>query len=198
MGTTLSGFMGTTLSLIDYASALALGAFSGLALTLMDRIDEHGIIERHKTPYAYLAALIAAASVAWTLQLFPVLYSLPFCVCLEWILKNKIDFPSHVFSLFLMAMYFGWRIDLFWQFAPYIALFLALRLVSGTLLRRRVAGRPSSFFDWYYSSYWEKLVCNVAFAIALRSVLVMVYCAGVAFACLYTKRLLPGKLPSQA
>lgn len=114
---------------LDAIKVLALGAFSGLTLTLMDRIDEHRIITRYRTQLAYLAATAAALSVAWTLECMPILYSLPFCLCLEWIIKNKIDYPSHVFSLFIMAIYFGWRIDLLYLNINYIVAFLLLRLV---------------------------------------------------------------------
>lgn len=172
--------------------ALLLGLLSGIFLTLMDRIDEHRVIERHRTILAYLAATATAASMALSIELFPVLYPFLFCLCVEWIIKDKIDFPSHVFFLFLLTLYFGWRIDSLWLYAPYIALFMVVRYVSGTLLRRKLGGKPG-FFNWYYTSYWEKFVCCSVLAIALLSLPVLVYAAGFAVANLYTKRLLPGK-----
>jgi len=96
----LSTLFGVHFSTEDYFFVILLGAFSGIALTLMDRIDEHHIIDRHRTPFAYLAGIVATASVAWTIELFPVLYCIPFCLCIEWMIKNKIDFPSHVFQYF--------------------------------------------------------------------------------------------------
>lgn len=171
---------------------LLLGLLSGTFLTLMDRIDEHRVVERHRTLLAYLAAMATAASMAWSIEQFPVLYPFLFGLCVEWIVKDKIDFPSHVFSLFLLALYFGWRIDWLWIYAPYLALFLVVRYVSGTFLRRKLGGNPG-FFRWYYASYWEKFACNIVLAIALSSLSVVIYAVGFTVACLYTKRLLPEK-----
>jgi hypothetical protein len=109
----------------------------------------------------------------------------------EWIIKDKIDFPSHVFFLFMLTLYYGCRIEWLWLYAPYAALFLAIRYVSGTLLRQRLSDRPG--FRWYYASYWEKFICDIALAVALSSVVIVIYVAGFTVACLYTKRLLPGK-----
>lgn len=178
--------------MIELLVTATLGLFSGTFLTLMDRIDEHRIIERHRTIFAYLAATATVASMAWSTEQFPVLYPFLFGLCVEWIIKDKIDFPSHVFFLFLLTLYFGWRIDLLWQYAPYIALFLAVRYVSGGFLRRWLEDRPG-FFRWYYASYWEKFVCSIVLAIALSSLVVVAYAVGFTIASLYTKRLLPGK-----
>lgn len=179
--------------MLELLAVVALGLFSGILLTLMDRIDEHRIVERHRTIFAYLAAIATAASMAWSIGQYPVLYPFLFGLCVEWIVKDKIDFPSHVFFLFLLTLYFGWRIDLFWLYAPYIALFLAVRYVSGILLRRRLGGKPG-FFRWYYASYWEKFVCSIVLALALSSISIAVYAVGFTVASLYTKKLLPGKI----
>ncbi len=178
---------------LNYLAVLSLGIFSGVTLTLMDRIDEHGIINRHRTPLAYLAGIAAVVSVIWTIELYPLLYSLPFFICILWIIKNKIDFPSHVFSLFLLTLYFGWRIDLLYLNAAYVVLFLLISFFSGTLLRQRLYAK-SDFFQWYYDSYMEKYVGNIIFAVVLWSPLVLIYSLGVGMACFYTKKLLPGKV----
>ncbi|MDP1606155.1 MAG: hypothetical protein Q8L93_05885 [Rhodocyclaceae bacterium] len=178
--------------MFELLAAAAMGLISGTFLTLMDRIDEHRIVQRHRAFLAYLAATATAASMAWSIEQFPVLYPFLLGLCVEWIIKDKIDFPSHVFFLFLLTLYFGWRIDLLWQYAPYIVLFLAVRYVSGTMLRRKLGGKPG-FFRWYYASYWEKFVCDIMLAIALSSLPIIVYAAGFTVACLYTKRLLPEK-----
>jgi len=172
--------------------ALLLGLLSGTFLTLMDRIDEHRVVERHRTILAYLAAIATAASMAWSIEQFLVLYPFLFGLCVEWIIKDKIDFPSHVFFLFLLTLYFGWCINLLWLYAPYVALYLVVRYVSGTFLRRRLGETPG-FFRWYYASYWEKFVCSIVLAVALSSLSVVIYAAGFAVASLYTKRLLPEK-----
>ena len=141
-----------SLEATDYLLGLFLAIFAGATLTLMDRIDEHHIIERHRNPMAYLAASLAAMSTGWAINVFPVIYPFAFGLSLEWIVKKKIDYPSHVFSMFVIALYLGCRIDLFWNYAPYIALFLLLRFVSGTLLRRRLTLQSGWFAHWYYSS----------------------------------------------
>lgn len=177
--------------MFEWLAAFTLGVLSGLFLTLMDRFDEHRIVERHRTILAYLAAIATAASMSWSIEQFPVLYPFLFVLCVEWIIKDKIDFPSHVFFLFLLTLYYGWRIELLWLYGPYAALFLLLRYVSGTLLRSRLGDQPG--FRWFYASYWEKFVCNVVLAIALSSVVIVVYAVGFTVASLYTKRWLPGK-----
>jgi hypothetical protein len=175
----------------DCAFLLLLGTLSGIFLTLMDRIDEHGVVRgKLKTPLAYVCAGLTAASMAWAIELHHALYPLFMGMSLEWIVKNKINYPSHVFSMFMMTLYFGWRIDLLWLYAPYLALFLVLRYVSGSVLRRRLGNRPG-FFRWYYASYSEKLVCDVVLALAMSSYFLIAYVLGFAAACLYTKKLLP-------
>lgn len=178
--------------MLELLTIAALGLLSGIFLTLMDRIDEHRIIERHRTPLAYLAAIATAATMAWSIEQFPVLYPFLFGLCVEWIVKNKIDFPSHVFFLFLLTLYFGWRIDLLWLYVHYVALFVAVRYISSVLLKCKL-GKKTCFFRWYYASYWEKFVCGLVLAIALSSLSVAVYVVGFTVACLYTKRLLPEK-----
>lgn len=175
---------------MHWLSGFFLGLLSGVLLTLMDRIDEHRIVTRHRTTLAYVAAIATAAAMAWSIYLFPFLYPLLFGMCLEWTIKGKIDFPSHVFFLFLLALFFGWRLELLRLYFPFIAFFVALRYLSGTWLRRRIGARPG-FCQWYYTSYWEKLLCHVALAVALREPLVAIYAAGFTAACLYTKRGLP-------
>lgn len=178
--------------MLEWLIALTLGLLAGLFLTLMDRIDEHRIVERHRTLLAYLAATATAASMAWSIEQFSVLYPFLLVLCVEWIVKDKIDFPSHVFFLFLLTLYFGWRLDWLRLYAPYVALFAVVRYLSGTFLRRRLGEKPG-FWRWYYASYWEKFVCHIMLAIALSSLSLIIYAVGFTVACLYTKRLLPEK-----
>jgi hypothetical protein len=179
-------------TMLEWLAALTLGLLAGLFLTLMDRIDEHRIVERHRTLLAYLAATATAASMAWSIEQFPVLYPFLLVLCVEWIVKDKIDFPSHVFFLFLLTLYFGWRVDWLGLYAPYIALFAAVRYVSGTVMRRRLGDQPG-FWRWYYASYWEKFACSIVLPIALSSFSLLIYAVGFTVAGLYTKRLLPEK-----
>ena len=182
----------SSFALSDLASPLFSGLVSGLFLTLMDRIDEHHIVERHRALLAYLAGGVAAGLMAWSIEQFPVVYPLFFGLLLEWIIKDKINFPSHVFWLFLLALFLGHRIDLFQCYWPYTLFFAALRFLSGTVLRRRLGNRPG-FWRWWYSSYWEKLACEATLALILASPALWFYGIGFSVACLYTKRLLPGK-----
>ena len=167
--------------------AVGLGSLAGLLLTLMDRIDEHRIIERHRTMWAYLAGIGTAATMAGAIKLYPTLYPLLIGLCVEWILKNKIDFPSHVFFLFLLTLYLGWRIELLAVYAPSIALYLAVRWFSGSWFKSRMADH-STFWRWYYTSYFEKFVCSLVLAMSLTNYILVAFSAGFAVASRYVKR----------
>lgn len=172
------------------AVVLLLGLSSGATLTLMDRIDEHRVIERRRTFWAYVAGVATAGLMALSIHLVPVLYVLLLGMCLEWVVKNKIDYPSHVFFLFLLTLYFGHRLDLLVAWWPALVLFLAVRWASGSWLRQRY-GHRWPLLRWYYASYCEKFVCHVVLAIALGSVWLPVYAIGFTVACLYVKKWLP-------
>ena len=119
------------------------GAIHRLFLTLMDRIDEHRIIERHRTQWAYLADSATAAVMAWSIALFPIVYPLIFGLPFMWIVKDKIDFLSHVFFLFLLTLFLGYRLDLLQLYWRYILLVVVLHYLSGTVLRRLARGGAS-------------------------------------------------------
>lgn len=176
---------------------LALGGVSGLALTLMDRIDEHRVIERQRTQWAYLAGIGTAAAMAGSIQLVPVLYPFLFALWVEWIVKNKVDFPSHVFSLLLLALYLGARLDLLQAYCPHVLFFLGIRYVSGSLLRRRIE-RGSALARRYYAAYWEKFACAVLLAWVLSSGLLLVYALSFTAANFYTKKWLPERAAAPA
>lgn len=181
-----------SIGIADAFLGVFMGMLAGAALTLMDRIDEHHIIQRHRTFLAYLAAFFSAVSTILAIEWFPVIYPFAFGLSLLWIFKNKIDFPSHVFSLFLMAIYFGLRIDLFWLYAPYIVLLIALQFISGTLLRAVLIARPGWFWRWYYASYTEKFFIDLLVAVALKSFFPILYLAGFVVASYKIKHWLPG------
>lgn len=169
---------------------LLLGLACGAALTLMDRIDEHRVIQRHRTLWAYVAGVVTSALMALSIHLLPVLYVLLLGMCLEWVVKNKIDYPSHVFFLFLLALYFGHRLNLLVAWWPALLLFLAVRWASGSWLRQRFAHRWP-LLGWYYASYWEKWVCGVLLAVVLSSGLLLFYTLGFTLASFYVKKCLP-------
>lgn len=170
----------------------ALGLLCGTLLTLTDRIDEHHLIERHRTSWAYLAAIATAAGMAGSIELFPFLYPFLFGMCVEWIVKDKIDYSSHVFFLFLLTLYFGHRLDLLGLYYPYIVFFVVLRFASGTWLKRRLDGE-SKWFRWYYASYLEKMVCNLVLALSQMQELVFIYAVAFALSCWYVKHRFPGR-----
>ena len=170
--------------------ALLLGAVSGLFLTLMDRIDEHRVVNRFRAPLAWLCGILAAGCMAVSMQRFQFVYPFLFAQCIEWTVKGKIDFPSHVFFLFLLGLWFGHRIDLLWQYAPAITLFLAMRWFSGSWLKRRIApdGRAGRLL---YDRYLEKFLSNIVLAMAVGQWLLLVYSVGYTWSCRLTKQLLP-------
>lgn len=170
---------------------LLLGALSGLFLTLMDRIDEHGVVQRFKTPLAWLCGALAAASMAASMHCYSFVYPFLFAQCLEWTVKGKIDFPSHVFFLFLLGLWFGHRIDLLQQYAPAIAFFCAVRWFSGSWLKKRITPEGRAARIWY-ASYLEKFLSDIVFALFLGQWLLVVYAIGYTWACRITKQMLPG------
>jgi hypothetical protein len=178
--------------LSETVTTLVLGLLSGVLLTLMDRIDEHRVIERHRTILAYLAGVGTAAAMAGSITLLPVLYPFFFAVWVEWIVKNKVDFPSHVFCLFLLTLYFGWRLDLLQTYYVETLFFLTLRYISGTVLRRRIAGH-SALLRRYYASYWEKFVISALLALTLASLPLLLYVLAFTAANFYVKKWLPGR-----
>ena len=172
--------------------ALLLGALSGLFLTLMDRIDEHGVVQRFKTPLAWLCGVLAACCMILSMQRFAFVYPFIFAQCLEWIVKGKIDFPSHVFCLFLLGLWFGSRIDLLRLYALAIALFLALRWFSGSWLKTRIAA-DSRAWRVVYGSYLEKFLCGTVLALFVGEWLLLIYVASYTVLNFFVKRLLPGQ-----
>ena len=175
----------------ELALALSLGLASGFFLTLMDRFDEHRIIERHRTATAYLAGIAAAGCMAWSIELFPIIYPLLFALLFIWIIKGKIDFPSHVFFLFLLTLFMGYHIELLQAYWHYILIITALNYLSGTVLRRRLGG-GGRIMRWYYASYFEKLACYIILAMILDSLVFLLYGIGFTVSSLYTKLWLPG------
>lgn len=171
---------------MNVVTIFLLGLISGLFLTLMDRIDEHNLLSKNKTLWAYIFAILTALVMSLSIHYFHFLYSLLFGLCIEWILKNKIDFPSHVFYLFLMALYFGYENHLFVQYWHIITLFLALRFFTSVWLKNRI-DKDSRFYRYFYFSYAEKLVGNVFLSLAVHEYLILIYGIGFAIASLQTK-----------
>lgn len=171
--------------------ALVLGALSGLFLTLMDRIDEHGVVRRFKAPLAWLCGILAAGCMVLSMQRFTFVYPFLFAQCIEWIAKGKIDFPSHVFFLFLLGLWFGHRLELLQQYGGAIVIFLAVRWFSGSWLKKRIApeGRAAQVL---YVSYLEKILSDIALVMFLGQWLLVVYAIGYIWACKITKQMLPG------
>ena len=163
-----------------------LGLLSGLFLTLMDRIDEHNLLTKNKTFWAYAMSIFTALSMIVSINEFNFLYPLLFGLCIEWILKNKIDYPSHVFFLFLMALYFGYENNLFISYWLSIVLFLCFRFFTSIWLKNRI-DKNSLFYRYFYISYTEKLLGNVFLALIVGEYLILIFGVGFAIACLQTK-----------
>lgn len=175
--------------------ALLLGMLSGLFLTLMDRIDEHNAVRRFKTPLAWLCGVLAAAFMVLSMQRFTFIYPFLFDQCLEWIMKGKIDYPSHVFCLFLLALWFGQRLDLLDHFAPVIGLFIGVRWFSGSWLKGRIQPR-GRVYRVLYASYLEKILSNILLAAFVSEWLLLVYSVGYTCSCRITKNVFPEQQPA--
>jgi hypothetical protein len=173
--------------LFDILTVLTLGLFSGTFLTMMDRIDEHNLLTKNKSFWAYIMGIFTAAFMILSINEFNFLYPLLFGLCIEWILKNKIDYPSHVFFLFLMAFYFGYESSLFIHYWFIIALFLTFRFFTSVWLKNRI-DKSSLFYRHFYLSYIEKLLGNVIVALMTGEYLVIIFGIGFAISCLQIKR----------
>ena len=136
------------------------------------------------------AGVATAGLMALSIHLLPVLYVLLLGMCLEWVVKNKIDYPSHVFFLFLLTLYFGHRLDLLLAWWPALVLFVAVRWASGSWLRQRY-GHRWPVLRWYYASYCEKFVCSGVLAVALGSAGLLLYALGVSATSFWVKKWLP-------
>lgn len=170
----------------DTSVVLILGLLSGLFLTLMDRIDEHDLLNHNKSFWAYVMGILTATFMILAISEFNFLYPLLFGLCVEWIVKNKIDYPSHVFFLFLMTFYFGYESSLFIHYWIVIVVFLAFRFFTSVWLKNRIK-KNSPLYRIFYLSYLEKLLGNAIVALMSGEFLVIVFSIGFAFASLQVK-----------
>lgn len=171
----------------DMLMILLFGLLSGLFLTLMDRIDEHNLLSKNKSFWAYVMGIFTAAFMILSINEFNFLYPLLFGLCVEWIVKNKIDYPSHVFFLFLMTFYFGYESSLFIHYWLVIALFLAFRFFTSVWLKNCI-DKSSLFYRYFYLSYTEKLLGNVIVALMTGEYIVIIFGIGFAISSLQIKR----------
>lgn len=168
---------------------------SGVFLTLMDRVDEHNlIIGKLQTPFAYIFGILTAIIFGFSIDFFNFLYPLIVGMCIEWIIKNKLEYPSHVFFLFLSSLYFGYRYDLLLQYAWYIALYLGINFLISVYLKSKI-DKNSRFYKYFYTAYLSKLFTNMSLGIALREPLLIVFSLTFTYSCLLTKKYLPGRNP---
>lgn len=168
---------------------------SGAFLTFMDRVDEHDLIVwKLKTPVAYIFAWFTAITFIFSIHTFPFLYPLLFWMCFEWILKNKLEYPSHVFFLFLTTLYFWYRWDLFLDFWKYIILYLLLVFFIWDFLKSKI-NKNSKFYWYFYKSYISKIFIDFIFAFSLFQPILLVFALTFGYSCLWVKKFFPGRNP---
>lgn len=83
------------------------------AFKIVDLIDEHGWLPWKKGFFIkYFAAILVICSIYGALSINPlfIYYFVP--IFTFWILKNKMEYPSHVFIMFIGALLFGWYIKM--------------------------------------------------------------------------------------
>ncbi len=164
-------------------------------LTFMDRVDEHDlIIWRFKTPIAYIFAILTAISFIWVINYFSFLYPFLFWLCIEWIIKNKLEYPSHVFFLFLIAIYFWYRFDLFFEYYLYIIIFLLITFFIWNFLKNKL-NKNSNFYNALYKSYFSKTFINIVFALILFKPILIFFSLGFTYSCLFIKKYFPWRNP---
>jgi len=160
-----------------------LGALSWVFLTFMDRVDEHGLIDwRLRTPIAYIFGILTALSFVFSIQYSPFLYPFFFGLCIEWIVKNKVEYPSHVFSIFLITLYFGYRFDLFLNYSVYIFIYLLISFGISVFLKSRI-DKKSKFYRIFYKSYLSKFTINTSFALILKEPLLIIFWLSFSYSC---------------
>ena len=168
---------------------------SGVFLTLMDRVDEHGlIVGKLRTPIAYVFGILTANAFVFSISFFHFLYPFIVGMCIEWIIKNKLEYPSHVFFLFLSTLYFGYRYDLLSQYIWYIVLYLGISFFISTYLKSKI-DKNSRFYKYFYMSYLSKLSSDIFLWIILKEPLLIVFWLSFAYFCLLTKKYFPGRNP---
>lgn len=179
----------------SFFSILLLWFISGVFLTLMDRVDEHNlVIGRYQAPIAYIFGILTALSFIVSIDFYNFLYPLIVGMCIEWIIKNKIEYPSHVFSLFVLALYFGYRYDLLSQYIWYIGLYLAISFLISNYLKLKI-NKNSKFYKYFYTFYLSKFFTNISLAIILQEPFLIVFSLTFTYSCLLTKKYFPGRNP---
>lgn len=169
---------------MTHAITLLLAILSGLFLTLMDQIDEHDLITgKFKTPLAYLFGILCAASFIISIHMHGILVIFISSMLIEWIFKDKIDYPSHVFFLSLVVFYIGINRDLFFKNIYSILAMLILTYLMA--LARKYTDRKihSAHLKWYY----RKLIPNIGASIVVGSYFMFIYTVLFAISCYFTK-----------
>lgn len=171
------------------------GVISGIFLTFMDRVDEHNLITwKLKTPIAYIFAILTAISFIWGIHYFNFLYPFLFWLCIEWIIKNKLEYPSHVFFLFIITLYFWYRFDLFLIYYIYIFIYLLLKFFISTYIKSKI-NKNSKFYNIFYKSYLSKGFVDIIFALILFKPIILLFSFPFAYSCLFIKKYFPWRNP---
>lgn len=164
-------------------------------LTLMDRVDEHSlIIWKFQTPIAYIFGILTAIFFIFSIGFFSFLYPLIVGMCIEWIIKNKLEYPSHVLFLFVLTLYLGYRSDLLIQYVWYIGLYLGISFLISYYLKSKV-DKNSRLYRYFYTSYISKLSSDIFLWVILKEPLLIVFWLSFAYSCLLTKKYFPGRNP---
>lgn len=168
---------------------------SGIFLTLMDRVGEHNlIIWRFQTPIEYILGVLAAISFIWSINSFNFLYPLIVGMCIEWIVKNKLEYPSHVFFLFVLTLYFGHRYNLLTQYYIYIIIYLGISFIVSIWLKSKI-DKNSRLYHYFYRSYISKVFINTTLALILKEPLMIIFSLTHTYSSFLTKKYLPGRNP---
>lgn len=172
-------------------SLILLGTASWTFLTFMDRIDEHGLIRGNlKTPLAYISGILSAWASIYAIELLPKLAIVIFALCVYWITKNKLEYPSHVSFVFLMGIYFGWKIGFLKEYIPQILLSLLLMYTLGGLFKK-IIKKSSRFGQIFYSLYLSKITGDVIMSAVLLQPLMLAFLIPYAYSCLAVKLYFP-------
>lgn len=161
-------------------------------ITFMDRIDEHNLIKhKYKSVLAYIFWIIWAIWFIFAMQINSILLPFIFVLCLEWILKNKLEFPSHIFMLFLITLYLWYKIELLLEMKNYI-IWLWILILFFEILKHNL-DKTGIIYKVIFKSYLSKIFIDLWYFIFAWNVFLIIYWLSFAYSCLFVKKYFPGE-----
>lgn len=181
---------------MEFLLLITSGLFSWIFITLMDRVDEHWLIEwKIGAVLGYIFASLASICFIFGIYININISPFIFWMLLEWIFKNKLNYPSHVLMLLLVSLYFGHRIDLLVNNYQFVILFLFINFWISTYLKDLINKKSKKLYNMLYTTYVSKVLWNLIFFIIQWQAILIIYSLSFAYSCLFIKKYFPWKRP---